>query len=194
MTKQQNQNIAPAPTTTPAPEIKVAATSSINPTTSISQELVIYLNHEIGILEYRGTRAMLEGEGVIPANFKWPTGYDELYWESGKFKYWLRRKRPEGAKGSRKDFVDCDYWHLRWNPICRPDIAQSCIANKAKDLADEIYWHSPKGRAERDRNWNRYWEAIRDKKFQAFKALTPGLVAPKRGRPSKTVTQQGAAA
>jgi hypothetical protein len=166
----------------------------MNPTTSTSQELVIYLDHEIGILRYYGTRAMLEDEGVIPANFKWPTGYDALYWESGKFKYWLSRKRPEGAKGPRKDFVDCDYWSLGWVPIGGPDTTQRRIANKAKDLADEIYQWTPKGRAEWARNYNRHQEAIRDEKFQAFKTLIPGLVAPKRGRLSKAITQQGESA
>ncbi|MDB5774777.1 MAG: hypothetical protein JWP38_910 [Herbaspirillum sp.] len=186
MTTQQNQNIAPAPTaaTMPSSEMKVAVAST-------SQQLVIYL--AIGIVEYRGTSAMLEDEGIIPANFKWPIGYGEFRWASGKFKYWLRRKRPEGAKGPRKDFFDCDYWHLRCAPVVMPDSAQSCIANKAKDLADAIYWQSPKGRAEWYLECDRCRKALKDEKYQAFKALIPGLAAPKRGRPSKTITQQGAA-
>lgn len=167
---------------------------STNNDASHGQELTIYINHEFDILEYRGTRAMLEEEGVIPVDFRWPTAYDDLRWESGKFRYWLRRHRPDGAKGSRKDFVDCDWWHLRWNLINAPDFRQSRLAKMAKALSDEIYRCSDKGRAEFCIQYERLREARKDEKFQAFKALFPSLVAPKRGRPSKTIIQQGAAA
>ncbi|MFZ6850075.1 hypothetical protein [Undibacterium sp. RuRC25W] len=165
-----------------------------NSDASSVQELTIYIDHEFDILEYRGTRAMLEEEGVIPVDFRWPTAYDDLRWESGKFKYWLLRHRPDGAKGSRKDFVDCDWWHLRWNLINAPDFWQRRLAKMEKALSDEIYRCSDKGRAEFYIQYERLWEARKDEKFQAFKALIPSLVAPKRGRPSKTIIQQGAAA
>lgn len=173
-----------------SPTAEVAAASNIISAALNDQELIIYINHDIDILEYRGTRAMLEDEGLIPADFEWPNAYDDLLWDSGKFRYWLRRCRPDGAKGTRKAFVDCDWWNLRCDLIGGPDLHQKRIATMAQDLAAEIYRRSDKGRDEWNRMYNRSWGAKTDEKFQAFKALIPGLVPPKRGRASKKSAPQ----
>ncbi|WP_332855146.1 hypothetical protein [Duganella sp. S19_KUP01_CR8] len=177
-----------------SPTAEVAVASNIISAASNAQELIIYINRAIDITEYRGTRAMLEGEGVIPADFEWPDAYSDIFWESGKFKYWLRRCRPDGAKGKSKAFADCDWWSLRWVLLGGPDLHQKRIATMAQDLAAEIYRWSDKGRDEWNRMYNRSWGAKTDEKFQAFKALIPGLVPPKRGRASKKSAPQGVVA
>lgn len=134
--------------------------------------------------EYVGTRAALESEGILPEGIEWPTGYDDLRWQDGQFNFWLRRQRPAGAKGPRKQFIDCDWWCLRWSLINRPLPSEQAIQTKAKELADAIYAHSDKGRAA----WSRYWEALDDKRFQDFKATIPGLCPVKRGRRASSNT------
>lgn len=159
-------------------------------------ELVVIINpYNLGFSEFVGSRAMLEAEGVIPDGTKWPEGYDDLRWQAGKLDFWLRRQPPEGAKGPRRDFADCDWWCLRQELTNAPSQAERNIMLKAQALADEIYRQSAKGQAEWSKNWNRYWETTKDEKFQAFKALIPGLIRPKRGRRPKNAEQsQGASA
>jgi len=81
-----------------------------------STEIIVVCMTYPDIAEYQGTRAALEDEGVIPAGTKWPEGFDNLRWDDGKFRFWLRRERPEGAKGPRKQFLDIDWWMLRCDP------------------------------------------------------------------------------
>ena len=130
---------------------------------------------------------MLEAEGIMPEATMWPEGYNDLRWQDGTFDYWLRRQRPEGAKGPRKQFIDCDWWCLRWKLSNQPSHAERAIAHQSKALKDEIYRHSAKGQAEWDRQWKCYREAERGERFQAFKALIPGVIRPKRGRKPKEV-------
>ena len=51
-------------------------------------EMTICLG-KYGITEFQGTRAILDAEGIVPANIKWPEGYDDLRWDEGKFEYWI---------------------------------------------------------------------------------------------------------
>lgn len=136
--------------------------------------------------EFIGTRAMLEAEGVMPEGAEWPQGYDRAYWTAGKFDYTLVRVRPEGAKGPRKLFADCDWWCVRWELRQRPTPAARAIAAREKALKEEIYRQSPKGCAEWEESWRRFREAEHDARFQTFKARIPGLVLPKRGRRAMT--------
>ena len=154
----------------------------------LSTEIIVCTPHS-DIAEYQGTRAALEAEGVIPAATKWPDGFDDLRWEDDKFCYWLRRERPEGIKGPRKQFLDFDWWMFRFHPRdAKPGDVRN-VERKAKDLADAVYHQSAKGKAEWCVNWDRYCEAENDDKFQAFKALIPGINRPKRGRRPKNVEQ-----
>lgn len=141
------------------------------------------------IAEFQGTRAALEGEGVIPATTKWPKGFDDLYWEDDKFRYWLRRVRPEGVKGARKQLLDMDWWMFRCDPVNAKSLPELNLERKAKELADEIYRQSAKGRAERNKQWDAYWKAKEDERFQAFKSMIPGINRPKRGRKLKTAKE-----
>lgn len=152
----------------------------------MNNEIVVILNPlDCDFSKFVGSRAMLEAEGIIPDGTKWPDGYDDLYWQSGQFDYWLRRQRPEGAKGPRRIFADVDWWCLRWELTNAPSPAERAIMRKTQALNDEIYRHSAKGREEWAKNFGRYLETTKDDRFQAFKALIPGLVRPKRGRPRK---------
>jgi hypothetical protein len=162
---------------------------NIAESTPNTQELIINIGHLNRYVEYLGTKSTLENEGVIPSHFNWPEGYSVSEWKSGEFSYHIYRTRPINAKGPRKDFIDCDWWVLRWSKTKQLNIAQEMIEIKAKDLANQIYRFSKKGQDEQGRLWNRYYEAIQDKKFQTFKTLIPGLVSKKRGRPSKVVSQ-----
>lgn len=161
---------------------------------NLSTEIIVCTPYR-EIAEYQGTRAALEAEGVIPAGTKWPDGFDDLFWEDDKFRYWLRRKRPEGIKGPRKQFLDLDWWMFRCDPLNAKPVDIRNVERKVKELADIIHRQSAKGQAEWSTQWNRYWEARKDDKFQAFKALIPGVNRPKRGRRPKNADQsQGAAA
>lgn len=161
---------------------------------SVPTELVVVLNpYDHGFSEFIGSRVMLEAEGIIPEGFKWPEGYDDVHWQAGGFDYQLRRQRPEGAKGSRRDFANIDWWCLRWELTNAPSYAKRDIMRKARALKDAIYSQSAEGQAEWKKNWDRYWETTRDEKFQAFKGLIPGLVSRTRGRRPRNADQsQGA--
>jgi hypothetical protein len=153
-----------------------------HPSCAANELIVTIRPHNLDLMEYQGTRAQLEAEGVIPEGTVWPDGDRSSKWQAGPFDYDLRRKRPDGMKGPKKLWVEGDWWVLRWEPTYLPPYAEREIKIKTKELADAIYRRSPKGEAEFNARWNRYWEAKQDQKFQAFIALIPGLVRPKRGR------------
>jgi hypothetical protein len=158
-------------------------------------DLIVILNpYNADFADFIGPRALLEAEGLMPAGTEWPVGYQRTNWQAAGFHYELCRKRPEGAKGHRRAFQSVDWFCLRRTPVHERSIAQISIALKETALKDAIYLNSPKGRAELNAQWNRYFKARDDRPFQAFKAAC-GIVEKKRGRPrnSKT-TQQGAAA
>lgn len=141
-----------------------------------------------GIAEFQGTRAMLEAEGIIPANTKWPEAYEDLWWDDGKYRYWMRRQRPDGAKGPRRLFVAVDWWSLRQQLI-----AENCVnrelRRKEQELTEYAYRNSAAGQAEWLRQFDSYMKACADEKFQAFKALIPGVLTPKRGRRVKSISR-----
>lgn len=146
--------------------------------------------HDIGELSidltycrYVGTRMQLEAEGVIPADTKWPDGFSTVSWEANGLRFLLKRERPEGAKGPRRAFLDCDNWWLRMSVPGR-SVADENIKRMADELARYIHNQSPAGQAEVIRQARLYFAARDDKEFQAFKALIPGLTPKRSGRPS----------
>jgi len=150
------------------------------------KDLVIHMSPEYGSCSYAGPRAALEAEGIIPAGTEWPTGFTSVEWEAGQFRFRLTRTRPEGAKGASKLFVACDWWRLHWDKINDVSWEDRVIARKAKELKDAVYSLSVSGRRERYAQSERFYAAGRDQRFQAFKALIPGLVRPRRGRKAKS--------
>lgn len=162
-------------------------------TTSTAQaiflgELTIKLDSKWSTAEYIGTRTQLEAEGVIPPQTKWPDGFNSVFWTVAGVRFWLRRERPEGARGPRKAFLDCDNWCLRMDPE-NIDCANQAIKLKAKELAELTYRQSAKGRAEWDRSWKLFWKAQEDDKFQAFKNLLGLNPPPRRGRHSRSTAK-----
>lgn len=139
------------------------------------------------IAEYWGTRSALEAEGFTPESMMWPEGFKSVDWSDDNFCYSLQRRRPEGAKGPRKLFVDVDWWMVRIDPIKAKPSDVRYIEIRQKELADIIYRNSAEGRAENDRQCDRYWRSKRDAKFQTFKAMIPGLVAPGRDRKPRRI-------
>lgn len=168
--------------TTPSKAVSTAETPISN---TIPQELIVIIDYKgWDITEYLGTRVMLEAEGIIPPGTEWLEGYFDLRQKDEKFRYWLRRRRPPEAKGSRKQFENVDWFCLRWELLNSPNAEERQIARKKKELDHTIYHHSTQGRKEwsvRVR-YERLREAERDMQFQAFKAKIPGLVPIKRGR------------
>lgn len=157
------------------------ASASSNSNT-IPQEMIVIIDYKgLDITEYHGTKAMLESEGIIPEGFEWPEGHNDVYWKDDQFNYWLRRHRPEGAKGSRKQFANVDWFQLRWDLIDANPLRRQ-IARKVKELKNLVYLHSSKGSAENQSCWERYWKAKYDKQFQAFKAKIPCLATTGRDR------------
>lgn len=146
----------------------------------LQSEIIVTTGYCRDIAWLTGTRGALESEGVVPENMYWPSGFSEHAWQAGLLKYTICRKRPAGIKGPRRNFLAIDWWSLRIEPVIEPDRAARAIAEKAKELSEAIYSHSPQGIAERSRMFKRSWKAVMDDDFQAFKAKIPGLTPPPR--------------
>lgn len=156
----------------------------IFPVLDPSTELVVCTPYN-DIAEYQGTRATLEAEGVIPVGTDWPEGFSYLRWEDGRFRYWLRRERPKGRKGPRRQFLTVDWWMFRCDPLETGSIDAHNVRRKAKELADAIHRASAKGQAEITAHYHRYFKALDDMPFQAFKAAC-GIVEKQRASPCKS--------
>ena len=141
------------------------------------------------IAEYQGTRAAIEAEEVIPSGTKWPNGFDDLHWQDDKFCYSLRRLRPEGIKGPRKQFLDVDWWRFRFSPLNANPIGIREIERKTKELGEYIRRQSVEGKKEATRQFKCYLDARKDEKFQAFKAGIHGIIQPERRRHTKSAKQ-----
>ena len=151
-------------------------------------EIIVCIKERLGFTDFFGSRAMLEEAVLIPPDTQWPDAFDNRYWEDGLFSCCLRRIRPEGVKGARNDFINVDWWFVRQEPIHRTSHRDRLISLKKKELEREIWANSPEGEMQR----KRASRAAADEKFQAFKALVPGLIEPRRTRRPKTVEQSKA--
>jgi hypothetical protein len=147
-------------------------------------------------VQYIGTAAQIEAEGLIPAGFEWPRAAAHKQWESGGFCFWLRRIRPENHKGPMRSWYGLDNWLLRVGVTGRDYQwgVRRKLERQAEALRAEYHRHSAEGQREWLSAWHRYRQAVDDDRFQAFKALVPGLVPPKRGRKPKTETTSNGAA
>ncbi|WP_342620831.1 hypothetical protein [Rhodoferax sp. GW822-FHT02A01] len=151
---------------------------------------VIIRPYDLEFSEYRGTRAQLEAEEIVPAGTAWPEGGCSVRWESGLLRFELKRTRPDGMKGPMKLWLEGDYWNLRWERKVRPDFGAREIMKKRAALEAELFRHSYEGQRQQSANWDRYWKAHEDKAFQAFKStIIPQRM--KRGRKSKVTQEQG---
>lgn len=133
--------------------------------------------------EFEGTRAQLEAEGVIPPGTEWPaTGARAVEWKAGPLKFSMHRTRPPGLKGPMRLWISGDWWRLRCEPVNRLDGWQQQEAEAERELRRVRYFKSPAGQRALHVECQRRYAADRDAAFQAFKALVPGLIPPRRGR------------
>lgn len=135
-------------------------------------------------VQYAGTAAQLQAEGLIPEGFEWPRGATHKQWDANGFEYWLRREKPKGHKGPMRSWLEVDNWFLRvrekshdyrWR-------ARRQLDRRAEALRAEYYRLTAAGAREWNAALRRYWTTQEDAAFQAFKAKVPGLIPPKRGR------------
>lgn len=163
----------------------IGASAPDDPATPQDQHLIVRTLADMHA-EYIGTRAMLEAEGILPKDTDWPQEDSVLHWRNGRFNYFLSRTRPAGAKGPRRQFLDCDWWSLRWELPNRLSHFDCEIKRKEKELRDYIFQHTVEGHTKWLAEFDRYLKATKDAKFQAFKAAIPGLVKSKRGHRFKS--------
>lgn len=155
----------------PAPLRAASAYPAATPTVTPERELKVYIStRSFGFWEYKGTRAQLEAEGVIPSGAQWPQGKRLLFWSQGGLCFWLQRARPEGTKGPMSVWASGDWWRLRCRTSNDINCADWRIKQKARELAQAIYDQSPQGKSEWHERFSRYWAAHSDAAFQAFKA------------------------
>jgi hypothetical protein len=171
------------------------ATPSEPPAFQVAERELIIEIYPRGCDWWIGTRAQLQAEGVIPADFEWPQGLAGKSWTAGNLEYWLYRRRPDGHKGPKSSCLEVDNWACRrtWAAHGRDGFANARIYEKRVALAEELWALTPAA----DQQLSRYWAAHKDKSFQAFKAIflpQPKKPQPKkRGRPSKAkATAKGA--
>lgn len=142
--------------------------------------LTIIIDADYGWVHYIGTRTQLEAEGILPGEPCWPDGFARSDGEANGIHFTLKRERPEGAKGPRRDFIDSDNWRLTMSRVNAPSVQDCQLRMKVKEIRRLVYEQTREGEAARRKLWARYGEAERDVAFQAFKSLIPGLVPPPR--------------
>lgn len=158
------------------------ASCAVGASESVARELSIQI-YPRGYDWWRGTRAQLIAEGVVPQDIEWPKGLSDNFFTAGRFRYWLRRERPEGHKGPRSSYMEVDNWACRRVSVDTPrdGFAAAILHEKRAALEQELWARTPAASLQR----SRYWAALDDSDFQAFKAM----VVPqpkKRGRPRKS--------
>lgn len=133
---------------------------------------------------YHGTAEQLVDEGLIPKDFKWPTGTARACYEIGQFSYWMGRCRPDGMKGPVSLWSNGDYWGLQRGLTTQDGdgFRSANIHEKAMELAEAIH----RGTPEWSRTWAQAYEARKDQKYAAFRELLTGPVKRGRGRPAKS--------
>lgn len=124
-------------------------------------------------IDWRGTRAQLVAEGLIPPGFRWPERTERATWSAAGFHFNLRRRQPTGDKKASWA-TTADDWALR-REMPGQLINAGCIYEKARALGDELLRHTPAWNAQRERHWH----AVSDADFQSFLAA---IIVPKKQR------------
>lgn len=82
----------------------------------IDIEFVHMLDPHLRLVNYEGTAAQLDAEGLIPAGFEWPSHVDPITWEADGFTHRLVRMRPRSFEGSKRAYLAAagtvDNWQL----------------------------------------------------------------------------------
>jgi len=155
-------------------------------------ELKIHLQPEYERTVYIGTRAQLEGEGLIPDGVVFPQGIAKLRWTLGEFRFVLNRARPDDFDGPPRGWFQCDNFELTryWNN--GPAWHERELKSKARELREMAYRMTAEGIEERNRCWRAAVKAWDDKAFQAFLGKVPALAVPTPRRGRKSKSSQGA--
>ncbi|WP_157652796.1 hypothetical protein [Burkholderia ubonensis] len=129
--------------------------------------------------QYQGSRAQLEAEGIVPGGLEWPTGRNYATWRRGEQRFGLRRCKLPGAKQKVAEWESGDWWcvHVGKDHALDPEVVEQIMKLRAM-----VHARTPQGKAELAEQWQRIDAAYRDEKFQAFKALIPGLAPVSRKR------------
>ena len=104
--------------------------------------------HHLPIRLHRVARAARQarGDGLIPANFKWPARIDDAGWHADGFDFLLRRCRPDGLMGPMGRWMKCDYWVMRRSVPRHPDDIWR-IHEPYRDLGDILFQATRPGEA-----------------------------------------------
>lgn len=159
--------------------------ASTAPSVDVGELTILIRPHDSAHCEYIGTRMQIEAEGVIPEGIKWPDGFINNFWQANGFRYWLRRQRPEGVKGPRRNFLFCDNWCLCISKEEPPGYSEA-IARKEKELQTLRKHQTQEWITVSNEQFRRCCAARTDEKFQEFMSLFPAIElskGKKRGRP-----------
>lgn len=132
----------------------------------IASDLVVEIVPRDAV-EWIGTRAQLEAEGLVPPEILWPDRDRWTGWTHGPFEYWLRRTRPHGLKGPKRLWIDGDWWALRQTLLADRGKGHwpAAIHEKRSEL-EALLWHQSEQGREYEERWRK---AAADQRYQAFK-------------------------
>ena len=118
-------------------------------------------------VEWIGTRAQLEAEGLVPPQTVWPDRDRWVGWTTPWFEFWLRRTRPLGMKGPKRLWVQSDWWALRQTLLAdRGKGHWPAVIYEKKCELEALVW----SQSEQGRQYTERWKkAQADEVFQAFK-------------------------
>lgn len=135
-----------------------------------------------GVVRFEGSSAQLVAEGLMPKNPKWPDRDITANWNDDQFHYGIHRVKPNGVKVPKAEWAKLDNWQLTRTPHNRLSWDDVAIREKMEEIERIKFRNSREGKMLS----NKHWKAYCDDAFQAFKAMIPGLVPPKRGRKPKS--------
>lgn len=164
--------------------------ASVPAADSTALELHIRIAEDFCV-EYSGTRAQLEEEGIIPAETRWPEGRSRSEWRLDGLRFALGRRLRPGTKGMK--LSDSDFWCLRFQPAQSPHWSEIERKRRAKEHSEWVYRQSEEGSRRRREQRNAVQCAASDTAFQAFLSKIPALAAPPRRsrRPKVSVEADG---
>lgn len=145
-----------------------------------SEEIKIVLEPRYQCTTFIGTRLQIESEGLIPKGIEWPRGMARVQWNDGAFRFMLHRSRPDGFKGPRCGWADCDHWSLSRIWTRSPSCQESEIRSKTRELRELLYRETPEWKEEFNRQLSKIFAMQEDEKFQAFKNLLLDVILPPR--------------
>lgn len=117
---------------------------------------------------WRGTKAQLMAERLVPPHIKWPDRVLNRTWHEGNLTCKLRRCRPPETSDPQDLWVEGDYWILRRSrtSLFLDEFAEARFYEKLCKLARDLWEQTPEGVNE----FKRWKAAQNDKRFQDFLA------------------------